>query len=388
MTLRRCQQHPATVADDRLMSVRNSTIVLSVVWACAVSCSQPRPYVAPDGGVNSPGMGGAAGISAAGGSRGSGDTGGALGMTAGPNGGTAASAMEGGGFAGQGMGGSPTPTTGNQGGGGKGGQESSTAGGRGGEASGGVPDGGKGGSLITASGGAGGFAGAGGGTACTSASCCPLGRLSCGGLCVDPSVNDANCGDCGNTCATTQMCKSGKCALRDGQPCATSKDCASSACNIFFRDEDGDGYGSPTSSIGRCATPSAPAGYVTNSQDCCDNGGNLLIAAKIHPGAEFQSVSAGGLCGVGWDYDCNGAIDLGPDFDAFTYCQVPCSDPVCQQTVCQAEPRRQDPNAAAQCGVGVFQCNYFYAGFPTQSCEENQTAVPMSAPEFRYFTCR
>jgi hypothetical protein len=42
--------------------------------------------------------------------------------------------------------------------------------------------------------------------------------------------------------------------------------------------------------------------------DCCDNGGNLIVAAAIHPGVDFQTVSAGGICGITWDFDCDGVI--------------------------------------------------------------------------------
>ena len=47
--------------------------------------------------------------------------------------------------------------------------------------------------------------------------------------------------------------------------------------------------------------------------DCCDDAANINLAKLIHPGADFQSTSAGGICGgVTWDYDCNGVVGSNP----------------------------------------------------------------------------
>src|SRR5688572_653663 len=61
----------------------------------------------------------------------------------------------------------------------------------------------------------------------------------------------------------------------------------------FYRDADGDGYGNPNSSLQSC---SAPAGYVSNKQDCNDNN------PAINPAAVE-------ICGNGIDDNCNGVID-------------------------------------------------------------------------------
>jgi Putative metal-binding motif len=60
----------------------------------------------------------------------------------------------------------------------------------------------------------------------------------------------------------------------------------------FYQDTDGDGYGNPSVSIQAC---SAPAGYVSNHNDCSDND------ASINPGATE-------VCD-GKDNDCDGMVD-------------------------------------------------------------------------------
>ncbi|OLY93311.1 Por secretion system C-terminal sorting domain-containing protein [Cnuella takakiae] len=61
----------------------------------------------------------------------------------------------------------------------------------------------------------------------------------------------------------------------------------------FYRDGDGDGFGTPAYSIQAC---SAPAGFVSNHLDCND------AAPSIKPGAVE-------ICGNGVDDNCNGLVD-------------------------------------------------------------------------------
>ena len=62
---------------------------------------------------------------------------------------------------------------------------------------------------------------------------------------------------------------------------------------VFYRDQDGDGYGYANNSTQAC---SQPAGYVSNSSDCDDNN------ASIYPGAYLN-------CNNGLDNDCSGQIE-------------------------------------------------------------------------------
>ncbi len=97
---------------------------------------------------------------------------------------------------------------------------------------------------------------------------------------------------------------------RDGQPCSLAADCTSGVCTPFYVDIDGDGYGAGQA-VGFCGT-TAPVGYASQSGDCCDTASNLAVAKLIHPGADFQTTSAGGVCGITWDYDCSGTVESNP----------------------------------------------------------------------------
>ena len=125
--------------------------------------------------------------------------------------------------------------------------------------------------------------------------------------------------------------------VRDGQPCSLAKDCASGTCTAFYVDVDGDGYGTGQA-IGFCGT-TPPVGYAAQSGDCCDSASNLAIAKLIHPGADFQTTSAGGVCNITWDYDCSGTVESSPQ-------TVSCGQiyPACATTIVSF--------AESSCGTG------------------------------------
>ena len=113
---------------------------------------------------------------------------------------------------------------------------------------------------------------------------------------------------CNPACSSaTQTCVGTMCLLNDGQSCALASQCASNLCTPFYVDQDGDGYGTGPAS-GFCGT-TAPVGYSAQTGDCCDTASNLALAKLIHPNAGFQTTSAGGVCGITWDYDCDGTIE-------------------------------------------------------------------------------
>ena len=44
---------------------------------------------------------------------------------------------------------------------------------------------------------------------------CPTGRNSCSGTCIDLRNDTGNCGSCGNSCTSGQNCQNGRCLLQD-----------------------------------------------------------------------------------------------------------------------------------------------------------------------------
>jgi len=111
---------------------------------------------------------------------------------------------------------------------------------------------------------------------------------------------------CSPTCTPTQICVGTKCLSNDGESCTIASQCASNVCTPFYVDADGDGYGAgaPT---GFCGT-STPIGHATQAGDCCDDS-SFSVAKLIHPGADYQTSSANGACGITWDYDCSGTVE-------------------------------------------------------------------------------
>ncbi len=192
-----------------------------------------------------------------------------------------------------GQGGAPASDAGGSGGGG--------ATGPGGEAglgeAGGHPLAGSGGPAGT-----GGDAGTAGGTASGGAS-------GAGGTAGAAGGGTGGSGPgCSPSCnSATQTCVETKCLLNDGQMCALGSQCASNTCTSFYVDQDGDGYGTGPA-VGFCGT-TAPVGYAAQNGDCCDDASHLAVARLIHPGAGFQTTSAGGVCNITWDYNCSGTVE-------------------------------------------------------------------------------
>jgi len=64
---------------------------------------------------------------------------------------------------------------------------------------------------------------------------CPSGKTRCGGICVDPSTDNNNCGGCGNSCATGATCAGGSCAtlVCNGTACQGGTACCSNGACPF-----------------------------------------------------------------------------------------------------------------------------------------------------------
>jgi hypothetical protein len=191
------------------------------------------------------------------------------------------------------------------------------------------------------------------GTACVDGYCCDA---ACTGPCLACDIS-GSLGVCTSVasgpphgtrqCTSVgQTCSAGTCLVRDGEPCVAGPDCVSNVCVTFYPDLDNDSYGDPSKPQKLCGA-SPPSGYVTDHTDCCDDGGNLSIAALIHPGADPQPNSAGGVCGVTWDYDCDGTIEISPGDT------IKCNPDTCSNAEVSQLPQSQ---IATYCGLTIGAC--------------------------------
>lgn len=174
---------------------------------------------------------------------------------------------------------------------------------------------------------------------------CPNGSAGCKETCTGESdclpthFCDALSSTCkaklanGSACSSVAQCQSGYCADAvccndscNGYPGAkcnvptkvgqcTCDACPGKTCKLYYRDEDGDGYGDKNGTPGNsravpgCEEGPAPTGYVADHSDCFD--GPVGIASQVHPKQtsyfEGAYVPPGGS--ASWDYDCSGTND-------------------------------------------------------------------------------
>jgi hypothetical protein len=135
-------------------------------------------------------------------------------------------------------------------------------------------------------------------------------RCNAQGQCV-PCQANADC----SLVAGRVACVGGVCStplLPEGSDCTSSLQCSGGNCRLWFEDEDVDGYGNQASIRRTCGI--APAGFVANSDDCCDSD------PDARPGQEefFNSPRVG--CG-GFDYNCFGGNELAPFTVGLTNCE-------------------------------------------------------------------
>jgi hypothetical protein len=151
---------------------------------------------------------------------------------------------------------------------------------------------------------------------------------------------------CNPSCDTiTQSCVGTKCLLDDGQTCSVASQCASNTCTPFYLDQDGDTYGTGAA-VGFCGKV-APVGYAAQNGDCCDDPAHVSVAKLIHPGAGYQTMSAGGICNITWDYNCSGMIEKNTQIGG---CGSDATYPTCNNTYTDF------PDTDCGMGVAVARC--------------------------------
>jgi hypothetical protein len=245
---------------NRGMPTKNLSVRLLWLVVFAASCGSvtglSSDAATDKGGASGAGGSASGGRTGTGGSTGQAGSAGAGSTGSGGTGSAGTSGSGGGGTTGMGGAGGTTGTAGHGGAGG-----ASGAGGHAG--SGGSPGtGGAGGQS-----GAGGQGGAGGSGVCSVA--CGLGRICCGGACVNLNNDPLNCGTCGMRCqGVTNLCSGGACVAPPCSPtagvCAASDFCCGGACckpGQLCCQADGSVSGGPPT----CFTP-------TSDQKTCAQG--------------------------------------------------------------------------------------------------------------------
>jgi len=136
------------------------------------------------------------------------------------------------------------------------------------------------------------------GSACTSVAQCQEGHCVEGVCC-----NDGCTGFPGATCI-----KPGKV----GQCSCTA--CADGTCQLYYKDEDGDGYGDKNGTVanGRAAPGcigAPPTGFVADNTDCLD-GPKQVPYTQVHPGqTDYFPTPYAGTAGSSFDYDCSATLE-------------------------------------------------------------------------------
>jgi hypothetical protein len=128
----------------------------------------------------------------------------------------------------------------------------------------------------------------------------------------------------------------------------------------YYRDLDGDGFGSATTTTA-CGT--APSGYVSQTGDCCDDGGDLVLAKTIYPGQPTFFTKAANICGIDWNYDCSPGGVEGTPSTVPTGCTSGSSAPNC---VTQSRAI-----TAADCGKTFGGCSCGLSGGTPSGCAFN-----------------
>jgi hypothetical protein len=144
-----------------------------------------------------------------------------------------------------------------------------------------------------------------------------------GAACVRVALDGGACDD-DDTCTAHDACLDGVCrgvpiSCDDGDPCTHDSCSPGSGClhprtDVYYRDGDGDGWG--TGREAGCGWP-VPPGFAVRNGDCCD------ADAAVHPAAAFHDLpyACDAASGPSFDWDCDG-VDTRESTDLASDCMV------------------------------------------------------------------
>jgi hypothetical protein len=227
---------------------------------------------------------------------------------------------------------------------------------------------------------------------------CSGGAICCGGGCVDPKLDPANCGGCGGSCGGGEACVDGKCACdsmhRDcGGVCKTLDDpdnCGScgKACLSGSRLCAPGGVCQPCSAVGQleCAGKCVDPGK--DQQNCggCDRacpGGQACVTGRCVGSSCGANCPTGDICCGAPDAGATSCVD--PNFDPANCggCGLVCTGGKrCQDGKCTCDAMSNDcngtcrlftdPDNCGACGI-VCQTGARYCGGAPNDCRPCST---------------
>jgi len=183
---------------------------------------------------------------------------------------------------------------------------------------------------------------------------CGVGLVTCGDNCVDTAFDRNNCGACGTKCASTEVCKAGKCS----SDCGTLTSCAGEGGAKCINTK------TDTANCGACGK-ACPSGQLCSGGTCAVDCGTLTRCPGATPYCADVKTDVKN-CGY-----CGNACPAGQDCVGGT-CQLTCTPP---STKCGTECTNTDTDPD-NCGACASACSLANA---TPGCSAGSCTVASCA---------